>query len=231
MAGPVPQRVLETAAGTGVLTRHLVAQLPSTAQIVATDLNEPMLAVAAAKVDDARVDWRQADALALPLPDNTFDAVACQFGAMFFPDKFAGYREVFRVLVPGGRFHVNVWDRIEANDFANVVTGAMAELFPANPPTFMARIPHGYYGVALIESHLRDAGFGSVSVESVDAVSRAESARDAAIAYCQGSPLRNHLDPARLADATDATTAAIAARFGEGPVEGRTRAHVFTAER
>jgi ubiquinone/menaquinone biosynthesis C-methylase UbiE len=100
-----PATVLETAAGTGVLTRALAARLPAQAQIVATDLNQPMLDLATLITPaDARLTWRQADALALPFADQSFDVVACQFGVMFFPDRIRGYKEAFRVLKPGGRF-------------------------------------------------------------------------------------------------------------------------------
>ena len=99
-----PREVLETAAGTGVLTRAIASRLPAQARIVATDLNEPMLNHAQRQSHDGRITWRQADALALPFEDRSFDVVACQFGAMFFPDKGQGYREARRVLKRGGHF-------------------------------------------------------------------------------------------------------------------------------
>ena len=132
-----PQDVLETAAGTGVVTRALASRLPANVRYVATDLNQPMLDHAAAKQpDENRVTWRQADALALPFEDQKFDVVVCQFGAMFFPDKVAAYREARRVLKPGGHLFFNVWDRISANEFADVVIEALAALFPQDPPRF-----------------------------------------------------------------------------------------------
>jgi ubiquinone/menaquinone biosynthesis C-methylase UbiE len=228
-----PRDVLETAAGTGVLTRAIASRLPAQARIVATDLNQPMLDHAAARQrDDDRIAWRQADALALPFEDQKFDAVACQFGVMFFPDRVRGYGEARRVLKPGGRFFFNVWDQISENEFADVVTQALATLFPHDPPRFMARIPHGYHDAEKVRGELAAAGFGSIAVESVDHVSRAASARDAATAYCQGTPLRNEIearDSSRVEEATQAATAALAQRFGSGPVEGRIRAHVITA--
>src|SRR5690242_6913191 len=112
VASGAPNRVLETACGTGIVTRALARRLPAAAELVASDLNQPMLDFAAGQLKDRRVTWRQADALALPFPDRSFDAVACQFGAMFFPDRVAGYREASRVLRPGGRFVFSVWDRI-----------------------------------------------------------------------------------------------------------------------
>ena len=158
VAAVQPKEVLETAAGTGVVTRALASRLPADVRIVATDLNPPMLDQAARRLSDARVEWRQADALALPFEDQSFGAVVCQFGAMFFPDKTQGYREAHRVLKPGGRFFFNVWDRIEANEFADVVTQTLAEMFPDDPPRFMARTPHGYHDEAQIRTELQAAG-------------------------------------------------------------------------
>jgi ubiquinone/menaquinone biosynthesis C-methylase UbiE len=235
LAGLAPADVLEIAAGTGVLTRALAARLPASARLVATDLNQPMLDYAAARQSgDGRIAWRQADALALPFADRSFDAVACQFGAMFFPDHVRGYAEARRVLKPGGHFIFNVWDEIAANEFADVVTEALGALFPQDPPRFMARTPHGYHDVEKIRAQLSAAGFGSIAIATVDRTSRAASARVVADAYCQGTPLRNEIearDPARLEEATQAAAAAVAARFGDGPVESRIRAHVVTARR
>jgi ubiquinone/menaquinone biosynthesis C-methylase UbiE len=234
VARVAPHDVLETAAGTGVLTRALAARLPA-ARLVATDLNQPMLDLAAARQPDAKkVTWRQANALALPFADHSFDAVACQFGVMFFPDKAQGYREARRVLKPGGRFLFNVWDRIAENEFADVVTQALATLFPQDPPRFMARIPHGYHDVEEIRAQLAAAGFSQIAVETLEHTSKAPSPRDPAIAYCQGTPLRNEIearDPARLDEATTRATEALAQRFGRGAVEGRIRAHVIVAMR
>jgi SAM-dependent methyltransferase len=207
--------------------------LPSEARIVATDLNPPMIEHAARRLQDEQVEWKQADALALPFEDRRFDAVVCQFGAMFFPDKTQGYREARRVLRPGGQFFFNVWDRIEANDFAHVVTRALADVFPDDPPRFMARTPHGYHDIEAIRAELGAAGFADVAVEPVEAESHAPSPRQAALAYCQGTPLRNEIearDASRLDEATERTTEALARRFGAGAVVGRLRAIVFTAE-
>lgn len=228
-----PTHVLETAAGTGALTRELAARLPTNAALTATDLNQPMLDHNAATLrDDARISWRQADALALPFDDGKFDAVACQFGAMFFPDRVRGYAEARRVLKPHGRFVFNVWDRIEENDFALVVTEAVAAMFPVDPPRFLARTPHGYADVTRIRDDVRAAGFGSIEIETLATVSKSASARDVAVAFCQGTPLRNEIearDASRLEEATQVAADAVARRFGRGAVEGRISAHVITA--
>jgi ubiquinone/menaquinone biosynthesis C-methylase UbiE len=230
-----PQAVLETAAGTGVLTRAMVATLPPDARIVATDLNQPMLDHAAAREPGrGRVTWRQADALALPFEDQGFDVVACQFGAMFFPDKVKGYSEARRILKPGGRFIFNVWDKIADNEFADVVTDTLATIFPQDPPRFLARTPHGYHDVAKLREELGMAGFSSIAIETREEISKAASARDPAVAYCQGTPLRNEIEargPPGLDAATQACAEALAQRFGNGPVQGRIQAHIVTATR
>jgi ubiquinone/menaquinone biosynthesis C-methylase UbiE len=228
-----PRDVLETAAGTGVLTTAMVSRLPAATRIVSTDLNQPMLDYASAKPPlRGRVTWQQADALALPFEAATFDVVTCQFGAMFFPDKVKGYREALRVLKPRGRFLFNVWGRIADNHFADVVTDALAALFPKDPPLFMARTPHGYHDVARIREDLSAGGFENISIETVDHTSKAKSARDVAIAYCQGTPLRNEIvarDASRLEEATNVAEAALAKRFGGGAIEGLISAHVIAA--
>lgn len=228
-----PHDVLETAAGTGVLTRAMAARLPRDVRIVATDLNQPMLNRAAARQPpDSRLTWKQVDALALPFDDRTFDVVTCQFGAMFFPDKVKGYREALRVLKPDGRFIFNVWDKISENEFADVVTEVLASMFPDDPPRFMARTPHGYSDTHKIRDELTTAGFRNIAVDAVDAISKAPSPRQPAVAYCQGTPLRNEIearDASRLEEATEKATAALAARFGTGTVQGRIRAFVITA--
>jgi SAM-dependent methyltransferase len=171
----------------------------------------------------------------LPFPDASFDAVVCQFGAMFFPEKSRAFSEVHRVLRPGGIFIFNVWDRIEENDFADVIMSALAAMFPQDPPRFMARTPHGYYDRDQIARDLAGGGFtNSPRIETVAARSRAKSARVAAFAYCQGTPWRNEIesrDAARLAEATDRAEQAIAKRFGSGAVDGKIQAHVVTIAR
>src|SRR4051812_36331915 len=190
-----PRDLLETAAGTGVVTRALASRLSGGTRMVVTDLNQPMLDHARGNQPLGRsIEWKQADALALPFDDESFDVVVCQFGAMFFPDKVQGYREARRVLRPGGHFVFNVWDRIAENEFADVVTQALATLFPADPPQFLARTPHGYHDVDKIRQEVSAAGFADVAVDAVDAVSKAASPVDPAIAYCQGTPLRNEIE-------------------------------------
>ncbi|MEP6964501.1 MAG: methyltransferase domain-containing protein [Polaromonas sp.] len=230
-----PSSVLEIAAGTGVVTRQLANTLAPTTSIIASDLNLPMLNHAAAVGTSRPVEWRQADAMQLPFPDASFDVVACQFGAMFFPDKSKAFSEARRVLRPGGVFIFNVWDSMEHNEFADTVTQALEALFPANPPRFMARIPHGYHDPATIAQDLARGGFErAFELSTVAERSRAISPRIPAVAYCQGTPLRGEIEahgPASLNEATDIATAALTSRFGAGPVDGLIQAHVITIER
>jgi ubiquinone/menaquinone biosynthesis C-methylase UbiE len=227
-----PERVLETAAGTGIVTRALDRALPPGAGIVATDLNQPMLDHAAERIPSHRVSWQKVDAQALPFADATFDAVVCQFGAMFFPDKQKAYGEARRVLKPGGRFIFSVWDRIEHNEFTDLVVAAVADLFPDDPPRFLARTPHGYHDRDAVIAELRSAGFVNVAAETLTRRSVAPSPREPAIGFCQGTPFRSEIearDANRLAEATDAAANKIAAQFGNGPVDGKIQAHIFTA--
>ena len=172
-------RVLEIAAGTGVVTRALASALPESVSIVATDLNQAMLDEASVVGTKRTVEWRQADAMQLPFRDGTFDAVVCQFGVMFFPEKSKAFSEARRVLRPGGVFIFNVWDRIAENEFADTVTTALESVFPKDPPRFLARTPHGYHDHRIIERDLANGGFiASPRIDTVAARSRAASPAD-----------------------------------------------------
>ncbi len=235
MAARPLARVLEIAAGTGVVTRKLASRLPQSVSIVATDLNQTMLNLAVEVATQRPVEWRQADAMQLPFDDAEFDAVVCQFGAMFFPERSKAFSEARRVLRPGGVFLFNVWDRIEENEFAHTVEMALESFFPEDPPRFMSRIPHGYYDVATIERDLKLAGLSaSPHISTLAAHSLAASSRIAAVAYCQGTPLRNEIEARGAAQpdaATDFAAQAVAKRFGPGPVSGKIQAHIVMIER
>jgi SAM-dependent methyltransferase len=170
----------------------------------------------------------------LPFADGTFDAVVCQFGAMFFPDRPKAYSEARRVLRPGGAFIFNVWDRIEENEFADAITSALKSVFPEDPPLFLPRTPYGYHETANIRKDLAAAGFThAAEIATIPVRSRAKSAQDPSIAFCQGTPLRGEIearDASGLGKATDAATEAIARRFGPRDVDAKIQAHVITVQ-
>ena len=228
-----PTRILETASGTGIVTAALQRALPG-AQIVATDLNQAMLDVAAGRIDSGNVRFLAADAQALPFADGAFDLVVCQFGVMFFPDKVGANREARRVLRDGGAYIAVIWDSMEKNPGSRAMSDAVAALFPGDPPRFLDRTPFGYADLAQIERDLRAAGFTSIAVETVECRSRLPSAHDAATGMCCGSPLRSEIeerDPNMLDRAVDAAAAALAPWEGPDGLDVPMSAHIVTALR
>ncbi|MDP9421262.1 MAG: methyltransferase domain-containing protein [Pseudomonadota bacterium] len=212
-----PRRILETAAGTAVVTEELHRALPD-AEITATDLNSPMLEQAARRIGASNVHFRSADAQALPFENASFDLVVCQFGLMFVPDKVRANAEAHRVLRDGGRYLLVIWDRIEHNLATMAAGRAVAELFPTDAARFYERVPFRYHDVGLIEHDLLAAGFTDVEFETAECRSWAASARDAAIALVQGTPMRSdieQIDPGMLGRATDVAEQAL--RQYEGP--------------
>ena len=230
-----PAEVLEIAAGTGVLTRQLLAQLPPDAANIASDLNATMLDMAATLGTARPVEWRLADAMDLPFADASFDLVACQFGAMFFPDRPHAYAEVRRVLKPGGFFLFNVWDHIDSNELAQTVTAALAQAFPDDPPRFMARTPHGYHDVTQLRADLAAGGFErEADIITLPLRARAESPSGPALGYCQGTPLRNEIEaraPGHLPELTARVAQAIGERFGVDAIDTLMQAHVVIVGR
>ncbi len=223
-----PARILELAAGTGIVTAALHRALPDS-QIVATDINPPMLAHAEQRVGSPRVSFRPADALNVPFPDESFDFAVCQFGVMFFPDKVRANREARRVLVNGGRYLLVSFDRLEHNPIPQAAEDAVTALFRDNPPPrYMERGPFSYTDRKMIEDDLRAAGFSTVAVDTVVLCTRV-SARNAAYGMVLGSPLRAEIerrDPSAVDRALTAVADALA------PWDGKTApmsAHIATA--
>ncbi|MEO5901784.1 MAG: class I SAM-dependent methyltransferase [Ilumatobacteraceae bacterium] len=225
--------LLELAAGTGAVTRELALTLPASVQIVATDLNQPMLDQAASREIARPVEWQQADAQQLPFADASFDVAVCQFGVMFFPDRRGAYAEVMRVLRPGGRFLFDVWTSVADNELGGLASSTVAAMFPDDPPRFVERVPHGYHDPAQITADLRAGGFaGSITIDVVDQRSRAATCRQVAQGFCLGTPIRNEImarDPGRLDEAVELVTAAVSARWGEIDIDAKMQALVVTA--
>lgn len=227
---PAGGKVLEIACGTGILTGHLRRALNGSANLVATDLNPMMVDAAKANVGNGGgIDYRAADGTALPFDDDAFDAVFCQFGVMFYPDKGQGYREAARVLRPGGSFVFSVWDSLAHNRFCEFVHHKVAEMFPEDPPTFL-EIPFGYYDIAEIKTELQKAGFEKIEISVLPTESSAPSARNVALALITGSPLAVQLAEMGVAQESFATVeAALVETFGEGEVQAPMQAISFTA--
>ena len=226
--------VLELACGTGILTRELRKRLPSTVKLIATDLNEPMFQDASARFAQGEaVEWRQADACSLPFSDQMFDAVACQFGIMFVPDKALAAREAHRVLKPAGLFLFNVWDAMEHNELGRIAHETISSFFEKNPPTFY-QVPFGYHDQAEIKCVLEEAGFRDVRLDVVAKVGGASQPEDAAIGLVQGNPVAVAIverDSALLPVITDAVAGALRKRFGESTIRAPMRAIVVEARR
>jgi ubiquinone/menaquinone biosynthesis C-methylase UbiE len=228
-AAIAPARVLELAAGTGIVTAELVRALPH-AEITATDLNPAMVDWGNTHVPGAT--WRQADAQQLGFADGSFDLVVCQFGVMFFPDKRAAYGEAARVMAPGGSLLYLSWDAIESCDVDAAVAESVHAIFPDEPTTFLERVPHGYHDAAVLRVDAESAGFVDVHVKRMVLRGAAESARAVANGFGFGSPLRFELEKlgeldelvARLADE-------LITRLGDGPITGELSAYVITGRK
>ena len=228
-----PRRILETAAGTGAVTQALHEALPE-ADIVATDLNQPMLDVAAERIQSDRVRFVQADAQDLPFEESSFDLVVCQFGAMFFPDRVRGHSEARRVLKDGGHYLLAIWDRIERNELTNASQQALIDCFPDDPPLFMREGPFGYADPLRIESDLHEAGFDTVDIETVELRSRSPSAHDAATALCYGTPMGVEVsdrEPGSLDRVFERVKQALLRFEGPEGVDAPMAAHIVTAMR
>jgi SAM-dependent methyltransferase len=226
-------RVLETACGTGILTERLVARLGGTGTVVATDLNEPMIAQARRRVPDGAVEWRQADATSLPFPDASFDAVVCQFGLMFFPDKLAGVREALRVLRAGGTYLFNVFDTLAHHPTARITHETAAALIPEDPPRFYLA-PVSLADVEAVRRLLLDGGFADVQHVPVDTVGTSPSAEAAARGLIRGNPIAAAIEqrrPGAVPEVEAAVARRIIAELGDRPVRNPMRANVWSARR
>lgn len=223
--------LLELACGTGILTRALCDRLPASVRVTATDLNEPMLSYAKAKLADREaVEWDVADASDLRFEAESFDAVVCQFGLMFVPDKPAALREVRRVLRPGGTFLFNVWDRLESNRLAWITHQTVLKLVPVDPPTFYL-VPFCLYDTDALRAMLHEAGFAESELTTASKIGESPSAAEVARGLVRGNPLVTALRE-RGVDVDDVVRAvadAVAAECGTAPVRAPMQAIVVRA--
>ncbi|MBI3437804.1 MAG: class I SAM-dependent methyltransferase [Proteobacteria bacterium] len=226
-----PADVLEIASGTGISTVALRSALPSSTRIVATDLNLPMLEIARSKLpSNANVVFQQADALALPFANNTFDLIAVQFGVMFFPDKTAAFREARRVLKQDGALLFNVWSAMRANPFAEAAFAAGQRFLPDNPPKFYLT-PFGYADVERACANLTAGGFGTVTHEIVRLNKLVPDLTLFARGLVLGNPLIADLHAANIdPDRVAAWIASeLRSRFGDEPISMPLEAIVLSA--
>jgi ubiquinone/menaquinone biosynthesis C-methylase UbiE len=224
--------VLETACGTGRLTRFLLERLRPGTRLMATDLNGAMFEYARQKLGERPgVEWQTADAAALPFPDGSFGAVVCQLGIMFVPDKAAAMREARRVLSPGGLFAFHVWDTLDANPHAKAATDAIAALFPGDPVTSFAEVPYGFNDESLIRRLLAESGFADIRIERAEIEIVSPKARTLAIGVVRGTPRGLMLEErgASLDAVIDAVAAALVAVGGDNPYRSPGRALVAMA--
>lgn len=233
-AEAAPQRVLEVAAGTGIVSRMLRDALGGDAHLTVSDLNPPMLEVARAKfADGENVSFEPADATDLPFDDAAFDLVACQFGVMFFPDKDKAYREVHRVLAPGGRYIFNVWGSLDDNPFARLAQETISAFFPKDPPTFY-ELPFGYHKIDPIKDSLSAAGFEDAEASVVKFDKEIPKAEVFAQGLVFGNPVfeeirtRTNAEPKDVAAAVEA---ALIEAFGSDPGRMPLQAVVVSARK
>lgn len=226
--------VLELACGTGVLTRRLRERLSAHAKLIATDLNEAMLSFARQKLENSGgIEWKQADATELPFQDQSLDAVVCQFGVMFFPDKDKAASEIYRVLKPGGIFLFNVWDAIEENDLPHIAHTVISKFFDDNPPTFY-QIPFSFHDIENIRTLLTKAGFRNVESTIVSLPAVAQSAPEVTKGLVHGNPVIAAIrerDESQIPVIEDAIASQVVAQCGDAPVRARMRAVVCSAAR
>jgi ubiquinone/menaquinone biosynthesis C-methylase UbiE len=229
---PEGGRVLEVACGTGISSENLRQALPVTADILATDLNEAMVEFAKAKRGALpKVAFQLADALALPFEDEGFDAVVCQFGIMFFPDKAKGIAEMARVLKPGGLLAFNVWDSLKHNQVAEVALKAIASFFETDPPTFLA-LPFGYADIDPIKALMQQAGFEGLNIHVVATTIERPDARHLARGFVEGNPGIHEIRERATAEPetiVEAVADAFETAFGPAPLKIPLQEIVFTA--
>jgi len=228
-----PRRVLETAAGTGIVTRALRDALPAAVSLTATDLNAPMLDIAATKFRlGEAVAFRAADATALPFDDGSFDAIVCQFGVMFFPDKDKSYREVFRVLAAGGHYVFSIWDSHRHSPIGRIAHEVIGSFFPTDPPQFQS-VPFAYRFEPIKES-LIDAGFANISANVLKSQKEVADFTLLGRGLVYGSPIidqvqqRGGVDPERI---VDAIVRQYRRTFGNEPTTIPRQAIVFAADK
>lgn len=191
LAGVRPgERVLDVACGTGLVTRLAAARVGGAGRVAGLDINPAMLAVARAlpAVEGAAIEWLEASALKMPLPDAAFDVVLCQHGLQQFSDKAAALREMRRVLVGGGRLAASVWSSIEGSPGTAALVSALERhvgLEAANN----RRAPFALGDADELRGLLAEAGFRDVRVRTLVETARFPSPEALVEAQLAATPL------------------------------------------
>jgi ubiquinone/menaquinone biosynthesis C-methylase UbiE len=223
--------VLEIACGTGRLTKHLRDKLLNTAKLVATDLNQAMLDIAFQKFGESfDVEWKQADAMALPFSDRSFAAVVNQFGMMFVPDKLAAVHEAARVLKGGGLFAFNVWGSFDDNPIGKIAHSNITKFFETDPPTFYM-VPFGFPDPEMWTGLLNECGFTHIDFHKLTCDAVSESAESFATGLVKGNPSIVMIEERKLSadKIIESLTEDLIKQGGDHPFCTKMMALVFTA--
>jgi len=225
------QRVLDVACGTGVLTREVVSRVGPTGYVAGVDPGPGMLAVARTLAPS--VDWREGMAESLPFGDRSFDAVVSQFGLMFFADRHRAIREMLRVLTPGGRLAVAVWDSLD-NTPAYAAEVALLERIAGKHAADALRAPFVLGDRRRLARWFEDAGAGPVNIVTQQGTGRFPSIRVMVEADLRGwLPVMGVSLPeetiARVLEEAESALNAYAA--ADGQVRFASPAHIVTARK
>lgn len=227
-----PAVLLETACGTGRVTKHLLSEMPDV-KLTSTDINPDMMAIAQQKISGGQVTWKQADATALPFADHTFDCVVNQFGVMFFPDKVKGVAEAYRVLKPGGTFIFNVWGHIDDNGMSKTGREIVQQFFENDPPAFY-NVPYSMFEPEAATAIVRQGGFEEVQHEVLVKDCMADSAQVMASGLVEGNPIVNAIrerDEKAIGILKEKVYKTLVERYGDHPCKTTMKAIVFTARK
>ena len=187
------EQVLELACGTGRVTRHLIPLLSASGQMLATDINADMLAMAQRKLSDSRLQWQVVDAMDLPFESGRFYHVVCQLGVMFFSDKPKAFREAYRVLNKGGKFLFSVWDEMRHNPQSLLIHNVISDFYGEEAPDFFKKGPFSFYSKEEIKRMVSGAGFQKVTLEEVRKPGYFSTVDDVIKGFVDGSPLYSFL--------------------------------------
>lgn len=230
-AGTAPTDVLELASGTGILTRKLRDTLPQETQLTASDLSSPMLSIAAEKFSkNETVEFSEANAMALPFDNSTFDLIVCQFGVMFFPDKPASFREARRVLSSGGQYIFNIWGSISQNPFSECANNVAARFFPEDPPGFY-KVPFGYSDPDIVMADMAAGGLLNITSETVSFDKTVDDWTRFAHGLVYGNPLLDEINNRGGVEPEDVELSILSSlrdRFGPEPTTMPLLATVYT---